>query len=156
MLFGGKTIASVRRLSWPLIVVPAKVKFTDLKKIGLACDFSDVIETIPAEEIGSLLQACSADLYVIHVSDEKQGSFRDEVEEEAGWLYEILKDYKPKYRFLEGKDVEKGIVEFAEKNKLDLLIVIPKKHGMISRLFRKSHSKRLVLQSHIPVMSIHE
>ena len=156
IFFGGKTISSVRKLPYPLIVVPDKVEFTGLKKVGLACDFINVIETIPVKEIRSLLIACSAELYVLHVSPDSGDSFSEETDEEAGWFQKILGEFKPKYRFIEGTDVEKGIIEFADKNKLDLLIVIPKRHNLVVQLFHRSHSKQLVLQSHVPVMAIHE
>jgi Universal stress protein UspA and related nucleotide-binding proteins len=156
ILFGAKTISSIKRLSCPLIVVPNKVRFTGLKRIGLACDFKDVIETVPVKEIKNLLKGCPAELYVLHVSPVIGDGFNEETDEEAMWLQEIIGDFKPKYRFIEGTDVEKGIIEFAEKNKLDLLIVIPKRHNIINKLFHRSHSNQLVLQSHVPVMAIHE
>lgn len=156
LIFGAKTIASIKSLSHPLIVVPDKVQFTSLKKIALACDFREVIETIPVKEIESILKACSAEFYVLHVSPDSGNYFSEETEDEAGWLQEIIGGLKPKYRFIEGKDVEKGIIDFADKNEIDLLIVIPKKRSLIGKLFHRSHSKQLVLQSHVPVMAIHE
>ena len=156
LIFGGKTVSSVRRLSWPLIVVPDKARFRDIRKIALACDFREVVETIPVKEIGRLVNACSAELYVIHVSPENRNAFNREIDEEAGWLHEMIGRFEPKHHFIEGTDVEKGIIEFADKNDLDLLIVIPKKHNLVKKLFRRSHSKQLVLQSHVPVMAIHE
>jgi nucleotide-binding universal stress UspA family protein len=155
IFFGGKTISAVKKLPYPLIVVPNKAEFTGLKKIGLACDFKDVIETIPVYDIASLLKACSAELYVLHVSQDGD-SFSEETDEEAGLFQTILGEFNPKYRFIQGADVEKGITEFADKNKLDLLIVIPKKHNLVGQLFHRSRSKQLVLQSHVPVMAIHE
>jgi nucleotide-binding universal stress UspA family protein len=52
--------------------------------------------------------------------------------------------------------VEAGIDEFAVKNNLDLVISIPKKHRLLDSLFQKSTSKKLVFESHVPVMCIHE
>ena len=156
IFFGGKTISAARRLPYPLIVVPNKAEFTGLKKVGLACDFKDVIETVPVYGIASLLKACSAELYVLHVSQESGDSFSQATDEETGLFHAILGEFNPKYRFIQGADIEKEITEFADKNKLDLLIVIPKKHNLVGQLFHRSHSKQLVLQSHVPVMAIHE
>lgn len=156
ILFGGKTVSSLRRLSYPLIVVPDKVEFGGLKKIGLACDFKDVMDSLPIKEIRSLLKATAAELYVLHVSPDNEDSFSKDIDEEALWLQDLIGVFNPKYRFIEGTDVEKEITEFADENKLDLLIVIPKRHNLISKLFHRSHSKQLVLQSHVPVMAIHE
>ena len=71
-------------------------------------------------------------------------------------MQEMLRRMKPKYHFINEPVIEKGIIDFAEKNNLDLLIIIPKYHGLINRIFKYSHSKQLVLHAHIPVMSLHE
>jgi nucleotide-binding universal stress UspA family protein len=52
--------------------------------------------------------------------------------------------------------VEEGINEFAEKNNIDLLITIPKKHGLFDNLFKHSSTKELITQSHVPVMCVHD
>ena len=74
-------------------------------------------------------------------------------------LQEMLGELKPKYPFLKFSgtaDTEHQICDFAEHNSIDLLIVIPKKHNLIGRLFKHSCSKQLVLQAHIPVMAVHD
>jgi nucleotide-binding universal stress UspA family protein len=156
-LFGGKTINAVRELNWPLIIVPPDVQFTSLKKIGLACDLKNVIDTIPVKEIKNLVKEFHAELHVLHANTESDGTLTAETVEESGWLQEILGDLNPEYHFIKGADdIEQSINEFAEKNNLDLLIVIPKKHNLISKIFKHSHTKQLVLHAHVPVMAIHE
>lgn len=155
-LLGGKTISAMRQLSWPLIVVPPDVKFASLRKIGLACDLKKVVETVPVKEIKSLVKEFHAAFHVLHVSTESEDSFSAETVEESGWLQEMLGELNPKYHFINDTDIEKAVNEFAEKNNLDLLIIIPKKHTLISKIFQHSHSKRLVLHTHVPVMAIHE
>jgi nucleotide-binding universal stress UspA family protein len=155
-LLGGKTISAVKQLDWPLIVVPPDVKFTTIKKIGLACDFKNVVETIPIKEIKNLVNEFDAELYVLHVSDEIGDRINTETVEESASLQDLIGELKPKYHFIAGTDVEKGIIGFAENNKLDLLIIIPKKHDLVSKMFVQSFSKRLVLHSHVAVMAIHE
>ena len=154
-LFGSKTIAAIKQLEWPVIAVPNEVKFTNIQKIGLACDFRKVLETIPVEEIKRLVNNFNAELYVLHVSPQSN-LFKQEIDEGLKWLQNILGCMHPVYHFINGTDIEKGIAEFAGKIKLDLLITIPKKHNFISNIFQHSHSKELVLHSHVPVMAIHE
>lgn len=156
LLIRGNTISAVKQLSWPLIVVPPDVKFVSLRKIGLACDFRKVVETIPVNEISSLVNEFNAEFHVLHVSTESGDSFSSETIEETEWLQDILGFLNPKYHFINDTDIEKGITEFAGKINLDLLIIIPKKHNLISKLFQHSHSKKIVLHTHVPVMAIHE
>ena len=153
---GSHCVAAMKHLEWPLITVPPKAKFLSIKKVGLACDFRKVIESVRIQEIKAFIEDFAAELHVLHVSDENDGTFSDEMIEESGWLQEILADLKPSYHFLKGLEIEKTISDYAEKNKLDILLIIPKKHSLWSKLFQESHSKRLLLQTRIPVMTIHE
>lgn len=156
ILSGAKTLSAVKHLSWPLVIIPPGAKFERIRKIGLACDFRKVVETMPAKEIESLVQKFNAKLHILHVSEEGQGSFDQETIEESGWVQEILGKLKPKYHFIKSANIEKSINEFAEKNGIDFLIVLPKRHNLFSRLFQPSHSKRLVLHAYVPVMAVHE
>ncbi len=58
--------------------------------------------------------------------------------------------------FIKHKDIEDGINEFAETHDLDLVIAIPKKHRLLDGLFKKSSTRQLVFESHVPVMCVHE
>ena len=155
-MFGGKTLSAIRKIQCPLLVVPPFTKFSNIRKIGLACDLKDVLDSVRVREIKELVDEFKAELHVLHVSEETRDTFSPETIEESSLLQEMLDGMSPKYHFINEPVIEKGIIEFAEKNKLDLLIIIPKKHSFVSRLFRYSHSKELVLHAHMPVMSIHE
>jgi nucleotide-binding universal stress UspA family protein len=156
LLLGGKTVSAIRQFSWPVITVPPDVKFTSLRKIGLACDLKNVEETIPIKEIKNLVKEFNAEFHVLHVSTKSGDLFSDETVAESELLNDIVGELNPQYHIIKDTDIETGIMEFAEKNGLDLLIIVPKKHNLISKIFQYSHSKRLVLHSHVPVMAIHE
>lgn len=154
-LLGSTTLAAVRRLKWPVICVPTGKEYgTGIHKIGLACDFKDV-ETTPAGTIKDVTENFHADLHVLNV-DHKHENDNGNSNKETQLLQSMLESAKPVYDFIDHENVEEGISEFAEKNNLDLLIVIPKKHNFWERLFNKSSTKQLVSHSHIPVMCIHE
>ncbi|WP_276504693.1 universal stress protein [Terrimonas pollutisoli] len=155
-LFGGKTVTAVKDLAWPLIIVPPTAKFTNIRKAGLACDFRVVVDSVRVQEIKELVKEFNAELHILHVSDKTQGTFSAVTVEESGLLQEMLGDLHPQYHFLNAPEVEKSVTDFAEENKLDLLILIPKRHSLVSKIFQHSHSKQLVLHTHVPVMSLHE
>lgn len=152
-LFGGHSIYAMKHLNWPLITVPVEAKFSSIKKIGLACDFDHVTDTIPVDEIKMLINDTHAKLHVLNTG--KQNAFSPELIFESGLLQEMLNDLTPDYHFITSENVEEGIISFAEKNQIDLLIIVPKQHRMFYQLTHKSHTKQLVLHSHIPVMALH-
>jgi nucleotide-binding universal stress UspA family protein len=155
VLVGGRTISAVRNLRWPVIVVPAGVQFSSINKVGLACDYKDVVETIPAQEIKHLVKDLHAQLHILYINRNTETELSAEMIEESAWLQEMFSDLEPEYHYITKDNVENSIIEFADKNHLDLLIIIPKKRNLLNRIFQHSHTKPMVIHSHVPVMAIH-
>jgi nucleotide-binding universal stress UspA family protein len=112
------------------------------------------VDTTPTRIIRDLVKNFEAELYVLNVND--NGSERQNKPEQSVLLETLLSDLRPTYYFMEHDDIEDAINEFAEKNNLDLIISIPKKHRLVDKIFKKSSTRQLVYQSHVPVMCIHE
>lgn len=155
VIFGSTTLSAIKHLNWPIIVVPPRKKYSTIKKIGFACDFREVVETTPARFIRDFVKEFKAEIHILNV-DYKNSHFRPETPEESALLHTLLEDLNPKYDFIEDENIETGIEKFAEKNNLDLVITIPKKHKLLESLFKKSHTKELVFHSHLPIMCVHE
>jgi nucleotide-binding universal stress UspA family protein len=156
VFFGSTTLTAIRHLTWPVICVPPGKQFEHgLKKIGFACDFRNVVKSTPTHFIKEFIKEFNAELLVLNV-DYNNRHFKPETPEQTLLLHTMLEDAKPSYHFIQHKDAEDGINEFAEKNNLDLLIAIPKKHKLLEGVFKPSSTKQLVFHSHVPVMCIHE
>jgi nucleotide-binding universal stress UspA family protein len=152
-LFGSHTVYAMKHLVWPLLTVPPQVKFSSIKKIGLACDFNKVVDTTPVDEIKTLVNDFHAELHILNTG--KKEVFKPELVFESGLLQEMLVALKPAYHFITSENTDEGIMDFAGKNDIDLLVVLPKRHGLLEKLIHKSHTKQLVLHSHVPVMALH-
>lgn len=155
LFLGSNTLTAIRHLSWPVIVVPPGAVFSAIRKIGFACDFSEVVESTPGDKIVEVCQAFGAQLHVLNV-DYKSRHFKPETPEESLLLHTMLEEIHPVYDYIEHPDVVEGIHQFAETKGFDLLLTIPKKHRLLSGLFEKSHTRELVFHSHIPIMCLHE
>jgi nucleotide-binding universal stress UspA family protein len=155
LIMGSTTLTAVRHLKCPVIVVPPGTTYHGIRKIGLACDFENVVQSTPVEYIKNIVKEFGAELYVLNVQDLEQDDLEDAIMDTA-YLDAMLEDVSPKYVQLTGKDVAESITSFAEHNNLDLVMIIPKKHRFIDSLFHKSQSKELITHAHIPIVSIHE
>ena len=153
-LFGSHATFAMKHLMWPLITVPPNASFKAVKKVGLACDFNEVVASTPVEEIKLLVSDFHAELHILHTG--KNDEFDPELVFESGLLQEMLGPLKPKYHFITHDNIDEGIMDFADKNNLDLLLVLPKRHNLPEKIIHKSHTKQLVLHSHVPVMALHQ
>jgi nucleotide-binding universal stress UspA family protein len=153
ILFGSTTLTAIRHLTWPVICVPKGKEYgAGIKKIGFACDLRQVEATTPFTAITGFVKELDAELHVLNV---EQGAQSD-LPEQTAILGTALQEADPQFHFIRHKDIEDGINEFAEKNNLDLIIAIPKKHKLLDGLFKPGSTRQLVTESHIPVMCIHE
>lgn len=156
ILFGSTTLSAIRHLTWPVIGVPPGKEFGQgIRNVGFACDFKDVVKTTPVTLIKNFVKEFGAALHVLN-ADYQTREFSPGTTEESLLLHTMLEGANPVYHFITHQDIEDGINEFAEKNNLDIIIAIPKKHRLLDNLFKPSTTKQLVFQSHIPVMCIHE
>jgi len=154
LLFGRHAVNAMKQLAWPIITVPPGAKFSDVKKIGLACDLKNVVDTVPVDEIKTLLHDFNAELHVLNTG--KKDVYDNDIVFQSGLFQEMMNGLVPDYHFISSEDIDDGILDFVEKNHIDLLIVLPKRHSLLDKLIHKSHTKQLVLHSHVPVMALHQ
>jgi nucleotide-binding universal stress UspA family protein len=155
-IFGSNTLSAIKQLTYPVICVPKGKEYgKGIHKIGLACDFKEVLETVPITTIKDFVKEFHGQLFVLNVNYE-DNEVNSATPEQSTLLHEALEELQPEYHFIARKDLESGINDFAEKNNLDVVIAIPKKHKLLEGLFKKSATKQLVFESHVPVMCVHE
>lgn len=152
--FGSEAVYTLKHLHWPVIAIPPSARFKAIKSIGMACDFQDVEETTPIDEIKALVTDFSAELHVLNTGT--QQNYTSDLSNQSGLLINLLADLKPHYHFIGNANIDEGTMNFAYENNLDLLIVLPKRHSLIDKMIHKSHTKEFVLHSHVPVMALHK
>jgi nucleotide-binding universal stress UspA family protein len=137
----------------PVIVVPPNYHFEPIKRVVVACDFNKVKETVPLEALKRLLDRKKSELLVVNVDNETkhlQGDAERMAEETA--LYGMLKEYHPKYYYINNTDIINGILQFASANHAQLVISLPHKYSFFQSLLHDSVSQRLAASAAVPVL----
>ena len=150
---GSNSLSVINRITIPVYVIPPGVRFKPFKKIGLATDMRDVVDSTHVTPIRELINFFNAELHVLNV-DHERSRFRPETPQESLNLDVLVSGLNPVYDFIESKDVNEGINEFAEKNNLDAVITLPKKHGLLQGLFQKSTTRELIHHTNVPLICI--
>ncbi len=155
LIVGSNTIKAIQELKYPILVIPSKAEFIPIRKIGFACDYQKIAQTTPVTLLKKIVKDFRADLYVLNVNNINQNRAIEKMDGSV-IITELLKDIKVQYNTIQSGDITEGINWFAEKEKLDLITVIPKKHPLLQKMFAQSHTKHLLYHTHIPVLCIHE
>ncbi len=155
MIIGSTATSVLRHVITPVIVVPSEASFKPLKNVMFACDYKNVVKSVPLEKIKGLLDSTGASLHVLNIYHEK-GSFDADLLYEEELAHSILRQFSPQFHAVENESFIDGINQFVEEHQIDLIISIPKKHGFFDGLFKESHTKQMAFHSHVPLLAIHE
>lgn len=154
VLIGSTATSVAHHTKIPVIIVPPLTTFSAIEAVVLVCDFKKVEEKTPVAEIRKILDKTRAKLHVLHVEEHAKQDDRIPYQKEI--LERLLAGYDPEFHFVKHEDFAEAINEFSKLHKVDLIITIPKKHGLFDRLFKRSHTKHLAFHTSIPLMCIHE
>lgn len=155
LVVGSNTIRAIHHLKYPVLVVPPKAVFMPVRKIGFACDYKKILQTSPVSFLNKLVKDFNADLYVLNV-EYKENDQSAEAVAESTYISELLKELKPSYSAIYSPDITLGINWFAEKEKIDWVLMIPRQHNLMDKIFGRSHTKTLLYHTNIPVLCMHE
>ena len=150
---GSHVIKIAKASPIPIIVVPPAYNFKKVSKVVVAIDFNKVKDTIPLEALKRLLNKKKVELMVVNIDDKGkhlQGDAERVVEETT--LHKMLKQYDPKYFFLEDTDIINGILQFAALKDAQLVIALPHKYSLFQSIMHTSISHQLAESSAVPVL----
>lgn len=154
---GGHVVKISKASPVPVIVVPPHYRFEQIKKVVVACDFDKVKETVPLDSLKRLLDKKKFELLVVNIDKESKhlsGDAERKAEETA--LYGMLKQYNPKYSYVNNPDIINGILQFAAENDAQLVIALPHKYSFFQSLLHDSVSQQLAETAAVPVLLLKE
>ena len=154
-IIGSNVLNVAKNGTIPVIIVPPKAIFTRIEEVMLVCDFNKVVETTPVQPIKQILDATGSRLFVLHVDKENQ-HWSPDTPFESLMLDTLLQGYNPQYLFENNSNFIEAVNISALEKMVDLIITVPKKHGLFEGLFHASMTKKLAYHSHVPIMVIHE
>lgn len=154
VFMGTNTLNAVRNVDCPVMIIPPLAKYTGLKRVVLTSGFNDVARTTPFDAIQKLLNTFKPELNIVNVDEDHYVELTPEYKLEKSAMEDKLGAYKPQYSFLRSFDFVDGINTFIESREIDAIITSPRKHGIISQLFKTSHTKKLAYHSTVPIIAI--
>jgi nucleotide-binding universal stress UspA family protein len=153
---GSNTLKMVQRKVCPVLIVPPDANYKDVKNVLLTSDFKNVTVSTPSVPIKKVLKTFRPNLHIINVDSEHYVALTEEYQAERQKLKDMFSDFNPEFYFLGLYDIDEAINQFAQDKDVDLIIVIHKEHSLLSKLFIKSHTKKLAYHSSVPVFALHE
>ena len=153
ILLGSSTLTSVKHNPFPILIVPEHVRFKGIHKIALACDLHNVADTIPFQLLINWINVFNPTLEIVHLSKREQ-DFTSLDASESVLLENHLSQFKPTFHFMVGDKLAERLNSYAKEKELDLLVIVPKKHGFLA-LFDKKHTGDIIVHNNTAILAIH-
>lgn len=152
-LLGSNTQHIVRNAKVPVLVIKPPAKGFSVKQLLFASDFQEDIRLAFAR-IFSFAKLTGACVRLLYITDSENP---EKIKETKTRMENILKEYpeiRGKVHLFNAANVEKGILDFAKDNGIDLITIATHGRRGIKGLFAETITERLVNHSGIPVLSV--
>ncbi|MBP6302060.1 MAG: universal stress protein [Bacteroidia bacterium] len=151
LLVGSNTASILEKADCPVLAVPAKSKFSDIKNILYTTDLT-MPESRTFSRLLELGKAFSATITVLHVKSEMDRYFKlSDIRFEN---YGKMAGYnKVKYDEISSEKVFDAINRYIAKGNFDVVAMATHSRGFFDKLFHRSLTKRMAYHTKIPLLS---
>lgn len=154
-IFGSVSSAVARRSDQPVLLVPHKAAFRQMKHILYATNYESANETT-IEQLMDFNANFNACIHFVHVREDGENNYNktkedvfDELlgEGEIGFSFEMAD--------IEGESVVESLGEYAKEHAIDLVVLVNQRRNFWESIFHKSQTKEMALTTHIPMLVYH-
>jgi hypothetical protein len=140
----------------PVLIVPAEAKFSEIKNVLIASEMKFVQETPTLLQVKKILKDFKPAVHILNVDESHYISLTPSFKAERDKMEELLKEFNPEFYFMRLYDFQEAVNLFTADKNIDIIIIAPRYHSFFDKLFKKQRTKKMIYQSKLPVLAIHE
>ncbi len=137
-IFGSVSLDLLYKSKQPVLAVPLEAKYKGIKNILMSCESKDFLKN---EEVEVLAKTLKARIHFAHVVNDINPQLN-------------TKFGDPPVVEIKHNNIARGIVEYAQENHIDLIVVNRKKKSFLEKLITPRVTADLVSLSKIPIMAV--
>lgn len=155
-LIGSITTSLIRSSNCPVLAIDNKVKFIEPKKIAFACDYSETDNKTILDSLKEIVSLFKSHVYVLNVISKKEfvPTIKEAVSDFIS-LEDSLEKVDHSLHYIHDNDIVEGINEFVLERKMDMIVMIPRKHSFIKNILQEPNTKRMAFHTHLPLLALH-
>ena len=134
-------------LNIPVLIVPSTITYKPVKKIAFAVNYYRKNLQMPLSMIKRLINFTKAKLYVINVVAPTE-IIDETAKQNKNTVRQELEELSPVYYEPEFKNIFTAIDKFTADEAIDMLLVIPTRHGLWHKIFQQDHTTGIVNINH--------
>ena len=152
--FGSTATFVARNAHCPVLLIPKDYTFGGYKKILYASNIEDFDEPM-LQYLVDFTWEYNPEISLVHVNKNKAENYEIISEDYEQFFREKTPYLGVKFVKIDSKNIVNGLQQYAEENEVDLIVMATKHRDWINELFHKSMTKRMVLNTAIPLLVLH-
>lgn len=150
--FSSNTVTIMKEAETLVLSIPKGCKFTPVKHLALASDFSALKEDNQSlQRFLDLIKLFEAHVYLVHIG--VNDAVPNGVEAAQGLKLDALLDGVPHtFHYYNHGDVVQGINEFTGMYHVDMVAMMPHKHGFFDTLLHGSNTRKMAFHGKVPLL----
>lgn len=137
ILLGSNAYLAIKNSTIPLLIINPTHNLEAPKKLLFASDFEGDLKDNVVQHVLNFKNKFKADMHVIHVNHSGEGN------DVKLKINHLIDDVVERFHVVNDENIENAIVDFAQKEEFDFIVLAPKNRGLIRSLFHKSVTKRI-------------
>lgn len=155
LFFGSVATDVVRNVTTNTLIIPTNAAITPLKNVVMAVDYNQVSDLKVFDNLKDLLARKDAQLTLLTVLKDNQSA--DELDGLTKYEYHnYFNEIKVNDYYIKNSDVEKGIKEFLDIHRADLLVMVSRHHSFLDVIFNRSVTRKFAYHPSVPLLSIYD
>ncbi|MFC2148785.1 universal stress protein [uncultured Eudoraea sp.] len=154
IFLGSNTVYVLRKAIAPVLVIPENYTFQKIEKILLPSDYLTNYKDNELSTAIKMVKMNKAKLIVLHVKEEYDLTASQEENKMA--LYRRLDGLSTTLTELKGSLMPNAILNYVQKNGIDLLMMMNRKHSFFERIFEKQNVDQIGFHIKIPFLVIRD
>lgn len=156
-LIGSVTTSMMQESGCPVMAIDEHVRFKIPKKIVLACDYLETDNTSVLQPLKQLAGLFNAHVYILNVAKNSKTTAKiPEVVSGHENLENSLAEIEHSFHSLQSEDIIDGINAFITERKMDMVVMIPRKHSIFKNIFSEPNTKHMAFHTKVPLLTLHE
>lgn len=150
-VFGSVTTAVIDKAPCHIWIVPEEAIFD---KIDIVAYASDLQEADPYHiwEVGKILEPFSPVIHCVHVNKDSSVERAINFASLGAFFEHHAPALQISFHPLSGPSVEEALEEYIRTYDVDILVMYAPQHPWVSRMFRKSYTKTMALETDVPLL----
>ena len=149
-ILGSVSTRVAKESNCPVLIIPPDVTYSPLKNISY-CSDSIALDAIATHKIIDFIKPFNPLVHLIHVGKEEH--------KETDVLLHLWKNYYPKskvsYKQIWGEKAIESINLYSAANDIDMVVISTEKRGFLRDLFHRSFTKRMAINTKLPLFITH-